>query len=399
MKNTKRIVSIALALLLVMSLSAAALAVEFKPDEMVSELDGFKADTNQSEEDVYVLSVNDATLQAEDQEKFVDLSELCEAEFGKFAASPSAWAYFGEVKDGEGNVVSLPELIGDVLVDVSEFYPAISAGYKEEFGNAVSTFLFPPTEKGQKHILLVGIVEDEEKGELQWYAFDAQDASNEASLIEDAVAVEAEVTPLVAKDVQAKKAIVALIYEDTVIDENAEFNPSRALPDMTKIMTGVDKFYLYNITDASLVKTGNYGAISARCKSELGKLSSSNVLTYFGEIKDASGSAAKLGDFVESNDPKVFEFCPVVAEGYKDEYKNVTASLLFPTPYEVGERVAVMVGLIKGDAIEWTVFEGIGAQRENPNVENIGGIEAVFTPEVIKSIEADNGALLAIVSK
>lgn len=398
MKNTKRIISIALALLLVMSLSVAALAVEFKPDEMVSELEGFKAATNQTEQDVYVLSVNDATLKEEDQDKFVDLSELCEAEFGKFAASPSAWAYFGEVKDGKGDVISLPELIGDNLVDVSEFYPAVSAGYKEEFGNAVSTFLFPPTELGQKHILLIGIVEDEEKGELQWYAFEAKDASGEASLIEDAVAVEAEVTPLVAKDVQAKKALVALIYEDTVIKADTEFNPSRALPDMTKIMTGVDKFYLYNITEASLVKTGNYGAIAARCRSELGKLSSSNILSYFGEIKDASGNAAQLKDFVEG-DLKVFEFCPVVAEGYKDEYKNVTASLLFPTPYEVGEQVAVMVGLLKGGSIEWTAFEGIGAQRENPNVENIGGIEAVFTPEIIKSIEADNGALLAIVSK
>lgn len=50
--------------------------------------------------------------------------EACQNQIEKLAASASVEAYFGEVKDGDGNVISLKEILGTDTLNVNEFMPS-----------------------------------------------------------------------------------------------------------------------------------------------------------------------------------------------------------------------------------------------------------------------------------
>ena len=80
----------------------------------------------------------------------------------------------------------------------------------------------------------------------------------------------------------------------------------------------------------------------------------------------------------------------------------VTATMLFPTPYEKGEKVDVLIGIVTllGDdayTVDWQAFKGVGMDFVTMQEETHGSIRSVFTPEIVWAIE--NGiALLAVVS-
>ena len=74
--------------------------------------------------------------------------------------------------------------------------------------------------------------------------------------------------------------------------------------------------------------------------------------------------------------------------------------MMRPTPYEAGEKVAVMIGLVTENengetTVAWKVFEGVGIAAEQ--VEDMGSIEVELDAETVLAIENDI-ALLAIVS-
>lgn len=69
--------------------------------------------------------------------------------------------------------------------------------------------------------------------------------------------------------------------------------------------------------------------------------------------------------------------------------------MLFSTPYEVGEKVAVMIGLVFENNVAWTAFEGVGIAAAQ--VEAAGSIQVMLNAETVAAIQ--NGtALVAIVS-
>ncbi len=80
----------------------------------------------------------------------------------------------------------------------------------------------------------------------------------------------------------------------------------------------------------------------------------------------------------------------------------MTATMLFPTPYEKDEKVDVLIGIVNMQedgayTVDWQAFKGIGMGAV-VGAETYGSIQAVFTPEIVWAIE--NGvALLAVVSK
>lgn len=119
----------------------------------------------------------------------------------------------------------------------------------------------------------------------------------------------------------------------------------------------------------------------------------------------------------------VFEFGPIVAGNYVEEYGKITANMLFSTPYEKDQKVAVLIGIAKVndekksqlaegeelnsdciDDIEWVAFEGVGQDAVEDQEETYGCIKVELTPEIVLAIqqaaeEAGTTALMAVVSQ
>lgn len=118
-----------------------------------------------------------------------------------------------------------------------------------------------------------------------------------------------------------------------------------------------------------------------------------SVEAYFGEEVD-------LHALVAAETLNVYEYDAIIVQGYDTSYGAVTVHLLLSTPYEAGEKVAVMIGLVTENengetTVAWKVFEGVGIAAEQ--VEDMGSIEVELDAETVLAIENDI-ALLAIVS-
>ena len=110
------------------------------------------------------------------------------------------------------------------------------------------------------------------------------------------------------------------------------------------------------------------------------------INAYFGELKDFEGNIIVLPDAVlpeETADPdateapaepgateepaeaeidrlNIFEFMPIIAVGYEDEFGNVTLKMLFSTPYEKDEKVVATIGLVDAhESIDEVIAETI----------------------------------------
>lgn len=135
------------------------------------------------------------------------------------------------------------------------------------------------------------------------------------------------------------------------------------------------------------------------CKTEVEKMvASESPETYYGNIKnmtDMSGDMVTLKDLIGDREPTISEFCPVVAGGFHEDSGTVTANMTFPTPYEEGERVIVMIGIVTVNpdgtqTVEYRAFEGIGLGAD-------GGIQVQFDQETIQAIQ-NNMAVMSVVS-
>ena len=226
------------------------------------------------------------------------------------------------------------------------------------------------------------------------------------------------------------------------------------------------------------------GNATARESADIEGILIAAINAYFGELKDFEGNTIVLPDAIlpeESADPdateapaepgateepaeaeidrlNIFEFMPIIAVGYEDEFGNVTLKMLFSTPYEKDEKVVAMIGLVDAhenideviaenvddetdeadvsmqlasdeeraeeiQSVVWTAYEGIGVEipeallaaaqsivaqqteqqgdaeltaEGEPEVE-MGCIQITLEPEMVKAIQ-EGIALLAIVS-
>ena len=78
----------------------------------------------------------------------------------------------------------------------------------------------------------------------------------------------------------------------------------------------------------------------------------------------------------------------------------MTTKIWLATPYEVDEKVAVMIGMVTENAdgtntVSWKAFEGVGIAPESE--EAVAGIQTELDPETVLAIQ-EGVALLAIVS-
>lgn len=193
----------------------------------------------------------------------------------------------------------------------------------------------------------------------------------------------------------------------------AETVPSKANPDLTRFAVeaenqpGDGDIYLLPLHAAMVGEMlPDSQARIDLCEAEIGKLAASaTVEDYFGSVTDAAGNEVDLRELLGAGEDarlNVFEFCPAIAGGFREECGRVTATMLFSTPYGENQSVVVMVGIvtISGDGsweLAWRAFEGIGLGGIGGDAEGSGAIRVELTPETIHAIQ-DGMALLAVVS-
>lgn len=115
-------------------------------------------------------------------EQYIEYTELCQEEIAKLSenigqsgtenATAGVEAYFGEVKDAEGNTVVLGELLSTQALSVNEFMPLVVENYAPSYGAVTMTFQFKtPYAKDEAVLILIG-VQDPVTGEVVWTAFE-----------------------------------------------------------------------------------------------------------------------------------------------------------------------------------------------------------------------------------
>lgn len=190
--------------------------------------------------------------------------------------------------------------------------------------------------------------------------------------------------------------LLALLLCLTSVAALAEYTPSKKAIDLTKVEVTAENlpadsgFFIRIVNEDET----EYQKQLNICEAEVAKLAASDsVETYFGTDVD-------LKAIVAADQMNVFEFKPIIAGDYDAAYGKVTAKMLFSTPYEVGEKVAVMIGLVNENAdgtitVDWNAFEGVGIAAEQ--IEAAGSIQVELDTETVLAIQ--NGiALLAVVS-
>ena len=190
--------------------------------------------------------------------------------------------------------------------------------------------------------------------------------------------------------------LLALLLCLTSVAALAEYTPSKKAADLTKVEVTAENlpadsgFFIRIVNEDET----EYQKQLSICEAEVAKLAASDSIeAYFGADVD-------LKAIVAADQLNVFEFKPIIADGYDAAYGKVTAQMLFSTPYEVGEKVAVLIGLVNENAdgtitVDWNAFEGVGIAADQ--VEAAGSIQVELDAETVLAIQ--NGiALLAVVS-
>lgn len=203
----KKIVCLTLALLL--CLSAVAWAEEVVPSKNTSDMVSVEIDpalnpalpVDSGFVVISVLEEDEAHLAA-----YPEHIALCQEEIAKLMKSAASGtdasgveAYFGEVRDSEGNGVMLSEAL-----NVFEFMPLVVSNYDERYGNVVLTFQFKtPYAQGEPVLVLIGM-QNAETEEMEWTAF-------EGTGVGDAGAVQVEFTPEIMTAIQENIALLAVV--------------------------------------------------------------------------------------------------------------------------------------------------------------------------------------------
>ena len=134
-------------------------------------------------------------VQNEDEalaEQYSEHTELCQTEIAKLSESIRQYAadegtsgveaYFGEVKDAEGNTVVLSELFSAQTLIVNEFMPVVVQNYDRTYGAVTTIFQFKtPYAKDETVVILIGIL-DPVTGEIVWTAFEGDGVGEDGAV-------------------------------------------------------------------------------------------------------------------------------------------------------------------------------------------------------------------------
>lgn len=147
-------------------------------------------------------------------EQYIEYTELCQEEISKLSenmnqsgtedTTAGVEAYFGEVKDAEGNTVVLGELISAQALSVNEFMPLVVENYTPSYGAVTMTFQFKtPYAKDEAVLILIG-VQDPVTGEIVWTAFEGTGVGEDG-------AVQVEFTESMMEMIQNNISLLAVV--------------------------------------------------------------------------------------------------------------------------------------------------------------------------------------------
>ena len=207
----KKIVCLVLAALL--CLSMAALAEEAVPSKNTSDMVSVEIDPalnpNLPADSGFVafpVLEEDATQ----AEEYAESIALCQEEIVRLMAAAGGTdasgveAYFGTVRDSEGNEVALSEALQAQMLDVFEFMPLVVQNNDEAYGDVTLTIQFKtPYEEGEPVLVLIGIRNAGTEA-MEWTAFEGAGAG-------EAGAVQVTFTPEILTAIQENVALLAVV--------------------------------------------------------------------------------------------------------------------------------------------------------------------------------------------
>jgi len=134
----------------------------------------------------------------------------------------------------------------------------------------------------------------------------------------------------------------------------AEAIPSKTTGDLVSITTNPELIIV--------IDSDNEWALE-----ELEKLAAApSIADYFGDVIAVDGTAAPLADNLG-----IDEFFAVEVAGFEDEeVEEVEFVLKVPGPYEEGEAVLLLVGILEDDnTVTWYTFEGVATSVDTISVK------------------------------
>ena len=143
-------------------------------------------------------------------EEYAESIALCQEEIAKLMAAAGGTdasgveAYFGTVRDSEGNEVALSEALQAQMLDVFEFMPLVVQNYGGAYGDVTLTIQFKtPYEEGEPVLVLIGI-QNAGTEAMEWTAFEGAGAG-------EAGAVQVTFTPEILTAIQENVALLAVV--------------------------------------------------------------------------------------------------------------------------------------------------------------------------------------------
>lgn len=126
------------------------------------------------------------------------------------------------------------------------------------------------------------------------------------------------------------------------------------------------------------------------------------VIEYFTQSETVAEQVTELlpEDF-DASTLVMYEFAPLTAVNYEEEYGDVTATMVFATKYRPEQTLVAMVGIVKGvdedgnQIVEWTALKAEAVENEDDPEK--GYVRIYFPQELIPEIESGN-AMIAILS-
>lgn len=207
--------------------------------------------------------------------------------------------------------------------------------------------------------------------------------------------------------------VAALVCTLAVSALAVDSAPSRSTGDMVKVELEGEKLpkdadLFIEPLNEETTRTQEQKEARETCETELDKLAEARTVEdYFGKVTDKDDKEVKLSKLMGTADLRVYEFCPIIAGNYKDEYGDVTARMLFATPYAPGEKVLIMIGFVTENennekVVEWKAFEAEALALEKGQGKDkdkeFGAIKVTLDAETTRAVQ-DGEALVAVVSK
>lgn len=110
------------------------------------------------------------------------------------------------------------------------------------------------------------------------------------------------------------------------------------------------------------------------------------VSTFFAEQADAVKALLPAG--TDADALKLFELAGLRVSGFTPDMGAIAVQLAFPTLFEVGKPVVVMVGLVEGDVITWEALLGT-AQAD-------GSVLVTMPGELLASVQAGEAVVTVL---